>query len=179
MGTLWTATNTPLLRHFSIFLSSLPLLHPLSSCPPPPCSPRSPPRSAPLSPSPPGPWPPPMWSDNSPTIQRMLESKCSGLPMCRAREWTTSAPVPSSPQSRRANQGSLEGHGRSGLDWGLNTCRGGRDWWNLYRRNDCLRRDVVQFCRGPSDGLTLCHRDALPHSLWNQGAAGEISSRHD
>ena len=68
--TLWTATNTPLLRHFSIFLSSLPLLHPLSSCPPPPCSPRSPPRSAPLSPSPPGPWPPPMWSDNSPTIQR-------------------------------------------------------------------------------------------------------------
>ena len=68
--TLWTATNTPLLRHFSIFLSSLPLLHPLSSCPPPPCSPPSPPRSAPLSPSPPGPWPPPMWSDNSLTIQR-------------------------------------------------------------------------------------------------------------
>ena len=31
---------------------------------------------------------------------RMVESKCSGLPMCRAREWTTSGPVPSSPQSR-------------------------------------------------------------------------------
>lgn len=31
---------------------------------------------------------------------RMEETKCSGLPMCRAREWTTSAPVPSSPQSR-------------------------------------------------------------------------------
>ena len=97
-------------------------------------------------------------------------------------------------ESRRANQGSLEGHGRSGdlliafnhfpspalisnvepyvvnhiklIQQGLigvstpaevssffydirnlNSflfASGGRDWWNIYRRNDCLWRDVVQ-----------------------------------
>ena len=38
---------------------------------------------------------------------RMVESKCSGLPMCRAREWTMSAPDPSSPQSRLGRMSKL------------------------------------------------------------------------